>query len=433
MNKKIVKVLALLLLFSISSSTFACWLSILSDSHRGRTFANDSAEQSYIYYKSGQEKLIISRNFANGNKSTVWVIPVPANPDAVKTNVIPSIPSISGYDVANFSTISHKLEDIRGALVFTQVYPLIPVLLSYIWEGLTPPPRMHDGISSWINFWWDTVWSALGWDSMEDRVNVHSHVEKDGIIVEVLSSKTTEAIRKYLLSKWLKVPEELIPALKDYIGGKYAFVVSWIAPVSPENGTRWVLMDFPTSRMYYPLKPESGTPWKWLPETILVVGHVTPLLFSEIKDETTVWYYHSEDKLDFENFYSSDEGFNFTKIVINTAPKNLVKDLYISNFPPLRILNADFLVLHQIWYGMVLYIIISLVSILIPFYILYRKERKNYKKMAWICFLWLWTFIGVIIGGYLFLKEKRKTFFFSYTAFFMILVVLSTLIQTWYS
>jgi hypothetical protein len=57
-------VLALLLLQPLA--LFACGMSMIS-SESGWAFGNDSAEQSFINFENGEEKLIISRNFANGS------------------------------------------------------------------------------------------------------------------------------------------------------------------------------------------------------------------------------------------------------------------------------------------------------------------------------------------------------------------------------
>ena len=76
---------------------------ISSDSPSGWTYANDSAEQSYINYENGIEHLIISRNFENGSANTVWVIPVPSAPTSVNVDVLKGNPEFSGFDVVEKS------------------------------------------------------------------------------------------------------------------------------------------------------------------------------------------------------------------------------------------------------------------------------------------------------------------------------------------
>src|SRR5438876_376247 len=118
-------------------------------------------------------------------------------------------------------------------------------------------------------------------------------------------------------------------------------------------------MDFPSKNIFYPLHPGSVYPGNGLPETITVVGHVSPKLYADIKDQTAVDYFYSLSGSSLNGFFTTDTGFGFTKIVVNVKPPKLTQDLYISAVTPVKIMNAQLINLHPFVYGLILLIILS--------------------------------------------------------------------------
>lgn len=414
--KKIVQVsfasfvLALSLLQPLA--VLACGMSMVS-SESGWAFGNDSAEQSFINFENGEEKLIISRNFANGSHDTVWVIPIPASPNSVKIDVLPDTPKFSGYDVSKHA--DKKLSNIRDALLSTQIYPIVPIIFSSTFgtvgsslDNSRAIPGSLGGVPKGIS----------------QDVVVYQHLEKEGMVAEVLSATNSDSLYEYLNEKGLKVEKNSISILQDYIGKDFSFVASWVSPSATGESTKGLLMTFPTDKIFYPLKPESGTPGDGLPETITIVGHVTPNLYADIKNSTDVNYYYSVGGSSLKDFFSSDKGFGFTKIVINVKPDKLTQDLYISENTPLKILNAQFINLHPFIYGLILLIIISLVStyLVIRLFLSSAQVKPNFIGLGILNCL---TLVGTIIGSRIFLKEKRFKFVVLFSLTFVVLTLAS--------
>ncbi len=401
-------ILALFLLQPLA--VFACGMSMISSAN-GWTFGNDSAEQSFINFANGEEKLIISRNFTNGSNDTVWVIPVPASPNSIKIDVLSDIPKFSGYDVSNRA--NEKLSSIRDTLLSTQIYPIVPIILNSLSHQTFGVAGNSRGIPQSLG-----VPGSIG----SQDVVVYQHLEKEGMVAEVLSATNSDALYKYLNEKGLKVEKNSISILQDYIGKNFSFIASWVSPSATGQSTKGLLMTFPTDKIFYPLKPESGTPGNGLPETITVVGHVTPNLFENIKNSTDVNYYYSTSGLSLKDFFSSDNGFGFTKIVINVKPSELTQDLYISQTAPIKILNAQLINLNTFTYGLVLLIILSFLSTYLAarFVLSSVQPHPNLLGLGIANCL---TLVGAIIGSRIFLKEKRMKFVISFSIIFVILTL----------
>ena len=302
-------------------AVFACGMSMISsDSPSGWTYANDSAEQSYINYENGIEHLIISRNFENGSANTVWVIPVPSAPTSVNVDVLKGNPEFSGFDVVEKSR--KKINDIKQSLLSTQIYPI--ALSIYLYDS-------KYSLGDFVGF--DLLPKLLPKPhtlSAGDAsgVEVYEHIEKNGMIAEVLSATDSDSLYEYLNAKGLKAEKDSISILQSYIGKNFSFVATWVSSAPDNIEAKGVLIKFPTDRIFYPLKPESGTPGNGFPETITVVGHVTPNLYENIMNSTSVDYLHSYRPSHLEGFFSSKDDFNFTKIVINT--ERSVKSIALS-------------------------------------------------------------------------------------------------------
>lgn len=403
-------ILALSLLQPLA--VFACGMSMIpSASSSGWTYGNDSAEQSFINYENGIEHLIISRSFENGSADTVWVIPVPATPTSVNVDVLSEDPKFSGYDV--IAKAKGNIKTIKDGLLSTQIYPIIPIILSSTF-GISNSVDSKSFVSLGIP---QSAGSPSG-------VDVYEHIEKNGMTAEVLSATDSDALYAYLKEKGLNAEKNSISILQDYIGKNFSFVATWVSSSTEKVQAKGVLMQFPTDKIFYPLKPESGTPGNGFPETITVVGHVTPNLYANIKNSTYVDYYHSYGSSDLAGFFSSKGDFNYTKIVINTAPKNLIDDLYISQKTPLKAMLATSLSQYTLAYFLLLLLIISLLSSYLASLLLLADKR--FSTVAKMTIASCFTLIGTIIGSRLFLQEKRFKFVVLFSITFIVLTFVSS-------
>jgi hypothetical protein len=91
-----------------------------------------------------------------------------------------------------------------------------------------------------------------------EGVEVHQHVEKLGLVVEVTTAETAAGLDSYLQSKELGITTSQIASLAPYIGKEYVFVCGWRAEeTSDQELARSVRIEFPTKSVFFPLVPSS--------------------------------------------------------------------------------------------------------------------------------------------------------------------------------
>lgn len=427
---RITKLLSSLLLACMALlqplAILACGLSMIPSPIRGWDYASDSSEQSFINYQDGIEKLIISRNFANGSNQTIWILPLPvANPQDITLNVLDILPNFNGENI--LPQASKHLDYIAFSLYQTQIYPIIPEILMVAKYFLDTTNVVGDSKL-------EIPQPNIGFAFSPQDVIVHQHLEKSGMVSEVLSATSSSALYNYLNNLGLQVNQESISELQDYIGKDFAFVASWVSPqVNPTQATKGLLMTFPTNKIFYPLKAESGTPGEGLPENITVTDHINPNLYPNIKNDTQVNYFYSSSGTTVPQFFTTNKGFNYTQITIKTRPSNLTQDLYMSNFPPLYIINAGVLNHHPVVYGLLMLSCLTFLSTFIAsLFTLKPFSLKTFYKLALASHF---TLIGSYLGARIFLKSKVFRFTLIFTIAFMILnsfslyIIHSTLTQ----
>lgn len=390
-------------------SACGCGVMILP-SNSGWSYGKDAAEQSYIHYENGVEKLIIGLDIQHRDTGAVLVIPVPAKAGMVKADVLDVSPQFNGYDVAD--EVRENLSNIGKGLAATQIYPIIPIFLQSFSLGVgvggaVPIPGAVAG----------DVRGSYG-------VTVYQHLEKNGMIAEVLSAETSDALYNYLTQKGLTVQKDSIPVFREYIKKDFSFTVAWINP-SDVNGTaRGVMMTFPTKEMYYPLKPGSAYAGDGTTKTITIVGHVTPKIYKDIKAVTEVRYFYTEGFTGEygtypEEFFKPSQNFGFTKITMSPKPSQLTQDLYISTWTPLRIINAQLINLHTFVYGLLLLVLVAFIATYLTLAVRnssFKVENNFSKLVVCNCF----TLIGTIVGSRIYLTENRFKYVFFFSVFFLL-------------
>lgn len=408
----IISVLMLSLLWVLPIFACGCGVLITSSGSDAWTYGDDSLEQSFINFENGTEKLIISLDIKKTSRDAVLVIPIPADPGSVKADILSETPRFDGYDVSKRA--QENLSHIRDSLLATQIYPIIPIILN---SFLNQSVGTSKGIAT-------PMLSNSMIEGMQPDIVVYQHLEKNGMVAEVLSAANSDALYRYLAQKGLKVEKDSIPIFRDYINKKFSFVVSWINPSTIDTTARGVLMTFPADKIFYPLKPGSAYSGRGMEKTINVVGYVSPKLYSDIKDSTKVDYFYSASGSVLKDFFSSDKGFGFTRIVVNAEPNKLTQDLYISENAPLKILNAQLINLHPFIYGLILLIIISFVSTYLVIWLLLSSAlvKPNFIGLGITNCL---TLVGTIIGSRIFLKEKRFKFVVLSSLTFVVLTLVS--------
>jgi len=248
----------------------------------------------------------------------------------------------------------------------------------------------------------------------------------------------------YLKEKGLELPLESRIIIKDYIGEKYSFVVSYISDIekykseAKTSGYKGynkavplgVVVNFPTEEIYFPLKLTKVYGALEIPILVYVEEYVSPKLYKQIKKETEVTYYKQN------SFYVTNElkkffdgknrikDMKYTKIKIDTKSDNFDEDLWIKNSTPLSVAIKD-KVLNYLWVlGIFLFILCSMIASLFAGKVIFRKHPlSNIKLMLfglWNCL----TLVGFLIALTYMKKDSRKIgFFFLFYLFFFILVL----------
>jgi len=234
-------------------------------------WVDQNSQEAFINYQNGVEKLIIGVDLKKEFSEAFWIIPVPAKPNNVKIDIVSSLPRFYGWGVTKKA--QWALKEPTSLLP----YPTYPLVVPAIF--LVSLSGAKGGAGAGIE----------GGD-----VAVVAHLEKAGMIAEVLTAKTDQALYDYLSGKGLKIEKGAISVFNQYIGKDYSFVVSWISSEKPEEltgGERGIYITFSTSQIYYPLIPTGAYGGKEIPITLRILGYVKPKIYSEIKPYIRNEYY----------------------------------------------------------------------------------------------------------------------------------------------
>lgn len=230
-------------------------------------WVGQNRQRAFINYQNGIEKLIIGVDIEKEAEEVFWIIPIPSKPYEIKIDILSSLPCFYGEEVITKAKGSFR--PIGSAISYPVVLPILLVTMGGARAG--PGARISG-----------------------DSVLVTAHLEKAGMIAEVLSAETDQALYDYLSEKGLKLERGAISIFNQYIGKDYSFVVSWISSGEPQqliSGERGIYIIFPTSEIYYPLLPTSAYGEKVIPITIRILGYVKPKLYSEIRPYLKTEYF----------------------------------------------------------------------------------------------------------------------------------------------
>lgn len=178
-------------------------------------YSGESNQQAFINYDNGLQKMIISIGLEEESSGgVVWVFPVPSDPNQVAIDVVKDLPNLNGEEISGKA--KSNLENTKDPLLATQLYtiPFISLLSGSsrsIGGSLPVAGSLEDS----------------GKNISQD-IQVYEHLEKEGIISEIITAKTASGLYNYLKNKGLKIENGTIPVFDNYIGKEYSFIVSWI-------------------------------------------------------------------------------------------------------------------------------------------------------------------------------------------------------------
>ena len=178
-------------------------------------FSDEKSQQAIINYQNGIQKMIIAvgYNQIQKDQKAVWIFPVPADPSQIRLDIISAFPDWRGEEI--YAVANKNLDNIWAWHCLTQLWS-VPFYFSTSMEtqGLV-----------------DIKVFGFGYSSMPQReVNVIEHLEKEGIVSELVTARTAKGLYEYLKAKGLNVAPGALPVFDHYIGNQYSFVVSWINP-----------------------------------------------------------------------------------------------------------------------------------------------------------------------------------------------------------
>ncbi|MEM5844219.1 MAG: DUF2330 domain-containing protein [Candidatus Aenigmatarchaeota archaeon] len=342
---------------------------------------------SVIDFSDEKESLLISIKGDLKGEKLVWLFPIPAEPQSVKIDVIKNFPTFSGYEVK--SRVGYEVDRIFPIFTFSQGYPIF-----YYFFGA---------------FSFGGVAKTEGFEE-ERGVVIHEHLEKAGISVELVSAEDSSKFLSYLNEKGLVLPNSLV---EEYIGKKYSFVVGWVSDVEKykietEGSLLGLKIEFPTKKIYYPLKLTSLYGNQKIPIRIYVLGHVSPEIFDSIANSTKVSYYINDTTQ-----------IKYTKIQINSNSNLLTQDLWIGSSSPLEISFAALILFSPPLFMGIVFILCSIIASIVSGLIVF-KRKLSIKTLTLLGITNLLTIIGVFISSLVLIKRKEKKILKSLGIFIML-------------
>lgn len=272
-----------------------------------------------------------------GADQAVWIFTVPGDADLVDIALMPAVLELQGEPYADL--VQRELCSNLVLGFGTQLYPAIALAFAPSMDPRLMLPRYSEGTDTGIE--------------------VAAHVESLGLTMEVISAQNADALDAYLLDLGLVLDGESYSLIGEYIGGDFAFVVSWISdvdqfredvPTQYDSTTEefyyeiGLFAEFPTDRVFYPLRLTSVYGERTVPMLLQVLGFVEPdedaadygpLEMSVVRK--VAGYYHVSAEL--SPFFTADgsgspqgfllENVEYTEVVISAPSESLEADLYM--------------------------------------------------------------------------------------------------------
>jgi len=381
-----------------------------------------------INYEDGKEKLIIAIKIDQiKNNEVIWIVPIPSKPEDVKINILKNFPTFRGIDIKTLGEGPLFSEETKAMIILSQIWS-IPYGIFSLWVGAMSIRLMP---------------SQYG-------VEVYTQIEKEGILTQVVTAETSEGLVNYLRSKGLNVSDISIPILNDYIGKEYSFVVSWLTGTgkSDKYTVPAIFVEFPTDKIFYPLKPTSIYGERGIPVIIYIVGFVKPEFYNDIKDYARYKYFYvgSPPQNWPDEFYKKErleKGLFYTRINIGyeegielyyekdlkTPPaEKFTEDLWLEKLektPPEveRGMFKHMLQSNSIFIAFFIFVISSIFSSLIAGKIFFKDT--GILKLSVIGLTNISTLIGLVVGTYVIIEENKKEnrwkFIFAFSLIFLFL------------
>lgn len=385
------KPLLLLILISLSSLAWGDGfvLILTYDEYgveRDTLLSGEDSQVSVVDYRDGIEDMLISVKVTPGGEGMLWIFPVPADPEKCEIDITSEFPEMEGYNIKN--KLGGKIKEVGGWSLISQLWSFFPACITNpdlikreFFHAHKAPPSYDTGIERKAGGGFE-----LYLDEPDYGVRVYHRINKLGLTSELLTARHKEGLRRYLAEKNLTLPQFVMDEIDWYIGGDYAFVVSWVSNPEEFGGQKKDLalrVRFPTNKIYYPLKLTSVYGSQVVPITIYFNGYVNPQIYDPIKQDSETEYFISTDykiSSELDSFFGGHERtgvLKYTRLSINTESHNLKQDLWVSTSPPLSVIFADLgLALPSPLFELLLFAGFSCLASLLAGWVIFGKEIK---------------------------------------------------------
>jgi hypothetical protein len=223
-------------------------------------YVGEQEQNALIEWHGGRERLFVATRTGSGRGPSVWVVPVPGQPDEVVAEPVARFPRVVSFRSVTAAARA-RLGEVRdwGLLLdsgFLVVFALLGQRAGVSFD--LPGPRTPEG------------------------VQVHERVEKLGLVVELVTAQSPKTLDHYLAGHALGVRATDLTPLEGYFDRPYTFVCAWAAGGSAGLTARAIRIDFPSPTVYYPLRP-SQVYGSDLATTLYVRGWVRPSAGSDVR------------------------------------------------------------------------------------------------------------------------------------------------------
>jgi hypothetical protein len=227
------------------------------------------------------------------------------------------------------------------------------------------------------------------------------------------------------------LPQEANVTIDEYIDEDYCFIVSWISDVEEFRnesllGSRYyylpdgyivdkytnsiigtvkdldiqltlgVSINFPTEKIFYPLKLTSVYGSETIPIFIQVIDYVTPSKYPDVSQDGFMrTNYYVDDSysvpINLTTFFAEQlvhsagnniQNLRYTEIEIHSKAKYLTEDLWIENSAPAGVSALDFIASNGWLVLLLIFISISCFSSLLAGIIVFYKQKPSFYKFA---------------------------------------------------
>ena len=375
----------------------------------------DFQKSAYVNYQNGVESLILTLEKTNPNSDLVWIIPIPAKSNEIKTfNNLKYKPAI--YD-------GIKLEDKTKPMIITQMVILsisefIPTLTLPTLIGLLPE-TFEDFIIEQI---WLITKDFLGSDFQALPITNFSieEIDNSGITTEVIEATSEDDLKQYLLENNIIIDNNKLKPLRDYYQKGFSFVITKINKDEPsldfsnKQINRAIMIKFPNDKIFFPITKTSDGFSDKSSELINVIGlknlngnikegEITTFkkLFVTINPEAFTKDFSNEVNL----FKISDYAY-FTLIGFK-MDRDSNEDIYLDPVYSVGGELSKFLIENTAFSIFFIWIFFSIISSVIASFICFKEARsKKIVKFAFLGLANLLSFWGLAFVTAL-LKTKK--------------------------